>query len=222
MDTFKVVMISILVLVLGIVGFLANGFLSTSSQATSLEASIQAQWPVCLTVIDTTYQTVRTQNQIADAGAQDIKDYLERIFLANDEGEQATASTNLVTAVAQYSVLGTTDLNELRVRVMQTVEAGLMGDWRSCMARMADLKREYSVLIGLPAGAIPGQWGAFPNSMFAKMAGVPRYLVAEAPSSPPRDLDGDFRLTAFDYPSSVLSGVGNEILETGELPDLLP
>lgn len=197
---------------------LGSVYMDVRNSSSGMENSIIAQVGVCATKIDSVYNTIATNYKVAQEGSAQIKSYLEIIFNPETSGEvQSTSATALVGAIAQFSVLGNTDLNELNLSVMNTVETGY-AEWASCLGQLNRLQSNYATLLGRPIGAVRGQEGSFPNAWFADSLNLPHDLQVGAPRSPKHDLDGDGRLTVFDYPSVVVSSLTAGTFDTGELP----
>lgn len=204
-----------------VVLWLIIGYTSVLNGSQQFEAQIPAQLGVCHTRIDSGYQSIVGQHQVAQEQATQIHQYLQDMFDASLEpdGDAVGAQSNLIATMAKFNVLGTTDLNELQRNVQNTI-AATFADWANCIARLNDIKVSYYYLLGATPGAIPGQSGSFPNSMYANWIGLPRQLSQGSPLAPRKDLDGDGKLTVFDYPSVIVSGLTADSVENGVLPTL--
>jgi hypothetical protein len=195
--------------------------LNINNQSVNFESNIQTQVGVCATKIDSGYNTIVTNFNIAEAGGDQIRGYLDQMFgqSLDPNGDPQGAQTNLVASIMQYSVLGQTDLNELYRSVQDTVET-VYSEWASCLEHIQFYKNEYAKLLGRPSGAVSGSGGAWPNYQISQRLNLPRQLQPEAATSPKRDLDGDGKLTVFDYPSVIVSALTEGTMENGTLPPL--
>lgn len=168
---------------LAVAGVLALLFFSATgwySDAVSLENTTKAQWMSNQNTYDAFWKTVREVAQVPDKYKEDFKDLLVADTNAKfgPQGSQATFQWFQERQVNFDS--------SLYRKIQDVIESG-----------RADFKRSQDMLLDKQrkvADKVEGYWG----SILASHYDFPRSL--QGASAPPRDLDGDGRLTVLDYP----------------------
>lgn len=196
---------------------LIGGYLSTNSQSVEAEAGIIAQAQTCQQGIDIGFQQILGVAAVDQQFQENMRNLFETIFSSNDAGVQQDATSGLTMYLVGAQVLAGTDFSQTPLQVQRVIES-TYANIGSCMGGIADRKRAYSGILGIPAGALPGQNGEWPNAMYASFLGLPRHLDPNGETAPHRDLDGDGFYTVFDYPSVIsIGGFGADAFENGEV-----
>jgi hypothetical protein len=172
--------------------FMAIGWYN---DAIAKQEGVKAQYRDNGNVHDAFWKTVQENAQVPAQYKEDMKDLLatETTAKYGENGSQAT--------VQWFRDRNIQLSDQLYVKLMNIIESG-RNDFKRGQTLLLDKQRAFSVYTKTFWGKLLGDaWG------------VP--AVVEGPLAPPRDLDGDGKLTVLDYPI-VLSAKTNKAFATGE------
>lgn len=189
----------VLMVVLGLVAVLLFGLgfsaCSWYNDAVSLEESVKAQYSNNKNEYDSFWKKVKETAQVPDKYKEDFKDLLvsETKSKYGPEGSKA-----------MFQWFKDRDVNfdgKLYEKVQDVIESG-RNDFKREQTELLDKQRKYEVHLRNASGVFYSHLFSMPSPVGGELA-------------PPKDLDGDGRLTVLDYPI-VTSKRTNDAFNNGE------